>query len=472
MNCEALILGSAVQGHVPCAIRLLAPQSVNQVPTHFILLCDVSDSMSDDRKLENIKTCTELVVGLLTTQDSMSLITFGDSATLHFKHLEANETNKATMCSILRGLRPDGCTNLSAGLGYVREVCQGSTQKTGLLILTDGHANRGVYETNGLCRIVQGLRDDFPTLSVHCVAYGTMHNADLLRTIAEDSQGSYAIVNTIEDTATAFGDTLGGLMSCVMQNTTVSIPANSVVHGTQKTQTNGNSCQIRLGDVYAGTKPLVLVDIPEEDIQRAECITVKGMVLPDLLPWSGIPILQEADGRQIDIELVKLRYMCTDILKKCMQWRELSAAEQEHLEAQLNIFIEKVGDEAYTGNPVAELLRGEVANLRSMLAMARRSHLDVDERAYVSQRIATLGLGRGMSTPMAPRVRRQHARGWSVRGSSAHTGVEDPDQTALSDSESVDSFPLAPQPSGFQNSMQTHLSQVLRAASQQPRSDS
>jgi hypothetical protein len=445
MNCEALRLGPAVEGYLPCAIRLRAPENVNQVPTHFILLCDVSESMNDDHKLDNIKRCAELVVGLLNAQDSMSLITFGDTAKLHFKHMAATDTNKAVMCSILRGLHCDGCTNLSAGLGFVREVCEESPQKTGLLLLTDGHANRGVHDPNGLCRIVQSLRSDFETLSMHCVAYGTNHNAELLRSIAEDAQGSYAIVNSVEDAATAFGDTLGGLMSCAVQNTTVCIPSGSRVHGPQKIRTDESGCFVDLGDVYAGTTPLILVDIPEAAAGGAECISVKGMLLPELQMWRVCPILVEAEGRQIDIELVKLRYVCADLLTDIMKWRGMTNVERVELEARLAAFLAKLDDDAYAGNPVADILRRERIVLQDTLERAQRGCLHIDDNVIVNQHIASIGLGRGFSTPRAPRAgRRGGVRGWS----------------AASDPDDVES------PTGFQNAVQTHISQMLRAASQ------
>jgi hypothetical protein len=406
--------------------------------------------MNDDHKLDNIKRCAELVVGLLNAQDSMSLITFGDAATVHFKHMAATETNKAVMCSILRGLRCDGCTNLSAGLGYVREVCEESAQKSGLLLLTDGHANRGVYDPDSLCRIVQSLRSDFETLSVHCVAYGTNHNAELLRSVAEDSQGSYAIVNTVEDAATAFGDTLGGLMSCAAQNTTVCVPAGSIVHGPQKVRNEDGGCFVDLGDVYAGTTPLILVDIPEAAAGGAECISVRGMLLPELQMWRVCPILVEAEGRQIDIELVKLRYVCADLLADIMKWRGLTNVERVELEAHLAAFIAKLGDEAYAGNPVADILRREVPVLQETLERAQRGCLHIDDNVIVNQHIASIGLGRGFSTPRAPRAPRaagRRAQVWSE--------AEDPDETSVLESAH-----------GFQNALQSHISQMLRAASQ------
>jgi hypothetical protein len=251
-----------------------------------------------------------------------------------------------------------------------------------------------------------------------------------------------------------------------MQNVSVHVPAGSVVHGPQKVEVADGVCKIQLGDLYSGTKPLVLVDIPEGAVGEVGCITVKGMELPDLRPWSANPILVQADGRQIDIELVKLRYTCTDILKTIMRWRELTEGEKVAVEARLEGFVVAVGDETYTGNPVADLLRGEIGMLRTTLSRARLGHLDGADRTIATQRITTLGLGRGLNTPMAPRVRRQNAHTWDV---DRYRGVGDPDEGfgPESDTESVGSVPLAPVSTGFQNAMQTRLSSVLRAASSQ-----
>ena len=221
---------------------------------------------------------------------------------------------------------------------------------------------------------------------------------------------------------------------------------------------DGGQIRIEIGDVYAGTKPLVLVDIPERAMGEVACITVKGMELPDLRGWSANPIPIEAEGRQIDIELVKLRYTCTDILKTIMRWSELTEAEKAGVGPRLEAFVAALGDEAYVGNPVADLLRGEISVLRAALSRAHVGGLLGAERTIAMQHITTVGLGRGLSTPMAPRIQRQNGG----------IGVGDPDAMEFgSDTESVGSIPLAPVHSGFQNAMQTRLSSVLRTASSQ-----
>jgi hypothetical protein len=401
------------------ALRVTPPQNVARVATHFILLLDISESMLDGNKLENCKKCASLIVNFMTPEDRISLITFGEDAELHLKYTPAEESNKEAIKGTIQSIVCNGCTNLSAGLGYVRDVCEG-TLKTGLLILTDGHANRGVHSAPELRQMIRSLSDRFSNLSVHCVAYGHDHNTDLLKGIAEDTQGSYNIVNTIEDTAFAFGETLGGLMSCAYQNVVVQVPSGSVVHGPYKIVNN----TVRIGDVYAGTKPMILLDMTSLDV------TVTGMTLPDLESWSVKPTVVALQGRDKDIELTKLRYTCTHIITR------IRKGERDLLRV-VDDFENALKDEFFTGHPVANLLKSEVETLRSMIRMAQGGNLDHHTHAIATQLQTSLGGGRGFSSPSA---------GGGRQRSNTH---EDPSDA-------------------FQNEAQSALATLMRSASQEP----
>ena len=463
---------------VSCALRINAPKTVDRVSTHFILLLDISESMMDANKLENCKKCASLLLNFMTQEDRISLITFGDSATLHLKQVSADDTNKTIMKEKIESLRCDGCTNLSAGLGYVREACEGSTLKTGLLLLTDGHANRGVSDTGSLCGIVQSLHTSFENLSIHCVAYGTDHNEDLLRTIAEDIQGSYNVVNSIEDTALAFGDTLGGLMSCAYQNVKIHVPSTTKVHGPHKVHQEGDNHYIPLGDVFAGTNPLILFDIPTSVANCIDCVRVTGMSLPSLESWSLIPIQQYMAERNVDIELTQLRYKCTAILKDIHDWRQLSQEKKDGMKGRIDEFERAVQDEFFNNHPVTGILRSEVSTLRSMLEEASRGQLNHETSVYAAQHLTSIALGRGWSSPRAVppsrRMRRQNAVYVSPSNAS------DPDADAGGEPHQglyVDTRPHENETTenpletttAFWNDTQQRVANLMRTASQQQR---
>lgn len=447
MDTNFLILPGAAGEKTSCAVRLKAPADVERIPTHIILMVDISESMLDDHKLENVKKCCELLLTFLNEADKVSLITFGESAKLHLKCVAATEANKTAAQQTIKQLVCDGCTNLSAGLGYVDEVCRESTLKTGLLILTDGHANRGVTDAERLRGIVGGLRERNTNLSLSCVAYGDTHNADLLRNLAEDAQGAYTIVRGIEDTAMAFGDTLGGLMSCAFQNVELDVPKDTVVHGSYKTTVDRERLKIHIGDVYAGTKPLVLLDIPTAVVRSIDTVLLRGMKLPELSPIRCSLIADDLEGRDIDIEITRHRYTCAKILNSIRSW---SAAERDGLSGQINGLEEALRDAAFDSHPVANLLRSEITVLRQALERAQCRALGAEDHTMLTQHVATVALGRGFSSPMYARSARGNA--WSAPPADP-TGI---DETS----------------NAFQNPVQEMMSVAMRTASQQVSSQS
>lgn len=173
MNAQFLVLKPQVPAEgdelVPCAIRLQVPSEVNRIASHFILLVDISESMLQDSKLENVKKCASLILQFLTPEDHLSVITFGDNVQVVLKRAAVDASAKEGIQATISALRTDGCTNLSAGLASVSEVMQGETMKTGLLILTDGHANRGVSTPQHLRSMTNTLKTNFENLSIHVV---------------------------------------------------------------------------------------------------------------------------------------------------------------------------------------------------------------------------------------------------------------------------------------------------------------
>jgi hypothetical protein len=458
---------------VSCALKLIAPASSQRIPTHFILLLDISESMSDGRKLENCKRCAELMLNFMTADDRISLITFGEDAQLHLKRVPADETHKSSIETTIKSLRVNGCTNLSAGLGYVREACEGDAQKAGLLILTDGHANRGVSGATELRRFVSSLRESFSHLSIHCVAYGVDHNENLMRGIAEDTNGSYNVVNSIEDTAVAFGETLGGLLSCAFQNVVIELPTGTVLKGPQKTTVVDERIHVRLGDVYSGTKPLILFDMPSAACRIVDSVKVKGMRLPSLESFSFTPIQQLLDERDKEIEITQLRYDCVAILEAIRMLRHPTDEQVTAMETRISAFNTKVCDSFFDGHAVAGLLRTEVTTMSDLLRDVRTGYYSHHHDVATAQRVTTLGLGRGFCSPSAsaPAPPHRYYRSVAPPLGRAGAGVGTPNASDDEDEEprtyDANNTVAPTDVSVFQNDVQTRIASLMRTASQQ-----
>ncbi len=463
-----------------CAIRLLAPDTSTRNPVHIIFLIDISTSMDDDNKLENVKQCCSNMLQFLNEQDRISLITFGETGTLHLQRVAADETNKTSIRDTIQRLCSDGCTNLSAGLGHVHTVCQtsGPSIKTGLLLLTDGHANRGVSDPIQLRSLMRTLRKRYEQLSIQCMAYGVDHNQELLRGFAEDNAGSYNVVNSIEDTAFAFGDALGGLMSCAFQNVVLQVPADTNVHGPWVTTHSTTSKTIQVGDVYSGTKPLVLCTIPTATLAvHPNPIVCKGMELPTFQPFTITPTPTPISSRMSDIELTRLRYKCTELLRTINTFNS-RVDDASAIQTKIDEFERAVHDTFFDGHPIANLLRHEVAVLRNLLSEQQYAGYSTRQTLSVvaEQHIASIGLARGFSSPMAHhrRHRRRSSTEFGWGGVAVRTVDSSDDENPVSlvpDSTGSAETPIHLDESTFQNSIQRQMATLMRHASQ-PSNDS
>jgi Mg-chelatase subunit ChlD len=400
MDCDFIRYPEA-GGLIPCAVRIRAPVNVERSSAHLILLLDISESMCENNKLEHVKQCCQVIVDLLTPQDHLSLITFGDSSKILLNRVSVDTAQKEHIRAVVQGLRTDGCTNLSAGLLNVSDVLRQDTthQKAGLLLLTDGIANAGIKSADGLLRILSGMRTEFSHMSVHCVGYGIDHNAELLQGLAEETNGSYNIVQNIEDTATAFGDTLGGLMSIAAQNVTLIAPHGTIIHGPYKNEERENTTHIAVGDIYAGTSPILLFDCLPEDFVTVS-VKLTGF-LCDGTQFEKEARWTEQETREPEVELCRLRYACTDILQSLREWRTLSVSAKAAMEARIDLFETQVGAEALASYPVTANLRTEGKLMRELLRQIRyEGNISQEDRTLLSQHSAVMGLGRGFTSPI------------------------------------------------------------------------
>jgi len=389
MQSDFLLLSEPVNGIVPCAVRIQAPKDVDRTSSHLILLLDISTSMEEQNKLENVKRCCHLILDFLTADDYLTLITFGDNSDILLNRVTVDSAKKEHIRSVISNLSVDGCTNLSAGILNIKKVLK-KEEKAGVLLLTDGMANRGIVDTAKLQEIVQGVCTD--SVGIHCVGYGTNHNAELLRSLAEQNHGSYNIVNSIEDTAVAFGDTLGGLMSCFAQNVTVTLPPEAVIHGPYVMKHG----KISIGDVNAGTQPILLFDLP---VTALATVSIQGTIVKELTEFRQEAIWQSLIERNQDIELCRLRYTCSDIMNELRNWKTLSSSTKETIKTRIDEFETKLQDIFLAGHSLTLMLTEEVAVLRDMLQSLQAHRVTHEQQTVLSQHSAVLNLARGFSTP-------------------------------------------------------------------------
>jgi len=343
--------------------------------------------MEDDSRLENVKHSASLVLNFLGPNDRVSLITFGQESTLHCNSVACTSEQKTVINELLNNITPYGCTNLSAGILNLKNVITDTTIKTGVLLLTDGHANRGVFAVDKILDMFNGIHAQFPAVSFTVVGYGTEHNAELMKAIAENTSGAYSIVESIEGAASVIGNTIGGLFSCSSQVVRLKCPVGTIGEASHKASATGF---IEIGDIYDESEQIVLFNIPKEAL--GESIRLTGSTLPsmDSFSYDVVPT-QWTQGQSgplyTAVDLTRLRYTCSGLFKKL--------AERQDIAIELSRFRSQIYASVYDGNPVAEMLRSEYASLLT----ASHNHISV---AHLHQHVAFNSLGRGTTQTIQP----------------------------------------------------------------------
>ena len=138
-------------------------------------------------------------------------------------------------------------------------VYSGYTEEKDLMDLT------GIF-------VEEGHNPHTPPISLHTFGYGPEPDGKLLLSMAKvTSGGSYYSIRENTQVASAFGDAIGGILSVVAQNVTmtISVPEEAAnqgaeiiaVHHDKKTEISEGVFQVALGDMYAEETRDILFEV-------------------------------------------------------------------------------------------------------------------------------------------------------------------------------------------------------------------
>lgn len=357
---------------------------------HTIILLDTSGSMEDDNKLNNVKRSLQYLLQFLLPSDFVSLITFCDSSKIIIENVSVNSDTSHALNFAISNLVALGGTNLSAGLLNVCGVLERSHNqniKTGLIILTDGHTNEGITRNSDLITIIDRLKNICNTITINSVGYGNDHNSTLLKDIAIHGNGGYSIVNNLESVATVFGEILGGIMSCVAQNTYVTTPKSWVCYNMYSKKEDTNSITIDIGDIYAETETILLFNSVDGNASL-HGISVKNFQnIQYDINWSNNTNNSEP------YMLAYIRNKLAHLLQNISKQRNTSAVI-----ANIKVLLQPF---ERSNNIIVPFLKEQLQLVEN--STENSNHLNANQLLQTS---AFLGLGRGISTNMSP-IRRQ-----------------------------------------------------------------
>ncbi len=167
---------------------------------NIIILLDVSGSMSSRNVITQEILAT--VVSKLSAGDTLSLITYSSNDETVYDGFTVNgDGDKEDIMGRILGIVISGCTNGSAGI-ETAYTCGAKYFKEGgnnqVILITDGDLNFGITKKDGLKTLIEEKKKSNLFLSV--IGTGLYnYKDDKLEVLSKHGNGTYCVVNNLED---------------------------------------------------------------------------------------------------------------------------------------------------------------------------------------------------------------------------------------------------------------------------------
>ena len=201
--------------------RSIAAEDRNDATLIFVI--DVSGSMSRENRLGLVKRSLHLLVSELRPADEVGIVIYGSRGSVLLQPTSGDR--KETIMGAIDALRPGGSTNAAEGLVLGYEMAIERVQPgriTRLLLLSDGVANVGRTGADSILELVNSFVEERVRLSTVGFGMGN-YNDVLMERLANDSDGSYAYVDTLAEARRIFVENLTGTLQIIAKDAKVQV---------------------------------------------------------------------------------------------------------------------------------------------------------------------------------------------------------------------------------------------------------
>jgi len=190
---------------------------------------DVSGSMELESRLELVKRALNLLVAQLCPGDKVGIVVYGSRARIVLRHTGMEQRGK--ILAAINSLKPEGVTNAEEGLrmGYdlaLRNAKIGNTNR--LILCSDGVANVGKTGADAILKEIRAHVKEGITLSTIGFGMGN-YNDVLMEQLADNGNGNYTYVDTINEANRVFVENLTGTLQLIAKDAKVQVDFNPQV---------------------------------------------------------------------------------------------------------------------------------------------------------------------------------------------------------------------------------------------------
>ena len=184
-------------------VAFQAPEIAVDLRLNVTLVLDGSGSMSDGNRVQIARDAAETIRTSLGRDDRMSIVHFDNNVKRHLT-VEDDEPGSRSIRNSIRDLRPDGGTNVQAGLNLGVRLADDMRRERPhaynyVILMSDGVAN--VDATNPFA-ILESASDNNPNNPLRLITIGvgiTNYNDALLEQLAQHGNGWYRYLSEPEE---------------------------------------------------------------------------------------------------------------------------------------------------------------------------------------------------------------------------------------------------------------------------------
>lgn len=184
---------------------------------------DTSGSMDRENRLGGVRWALAQLVEELRPTDTVALVEYGSSARVILEPTRVRD--RSQILDSIDSLRPNGSTNAAAGLELGYRLAKSAFVDGGInrvILASDGVANVGVTDAQGILDLVREDADD--GIQLVTVGFGMgNYNDTFMEQLADNGDGFYAYVDTLEEAERLFVRDLTGTLQTVAMDARVQV---------------------------------------------------------------------------------------------------------------------------------------------------------------------------------------------------------------------------------------------------------
>lgn len=203
----------------------------NRGAGNLVFLLDVSGSMNESNKLPLVKEAMKMLVGQLTEDDRVAIVTYASDTKVALPSARGNEREKIT--AAIDALQAGGCTYGSGGiqLAYqqaAEHFVKGGTNR--VILCTDGDLNVGVTRDEDLVELIEQKAKSGVFLTVLGFGEGNLKDSKMQK-LADKGNGIYAYVDCVREARRVLVEQMTGSLMTIAKDVKMQIEFNPAAVG-------------------------------------------------------------------------------------------------------------------------------------------------------------------------------------------------------------------------------------------------